>query len=89
MPTLFEKSPRIAFGAALFAAALSQSAAVSAASACKGLVQDACVADSQCAWINGYVRKDGRTVASHCKLKPARGDADRAAVDAVKLGQAR
>lgn len=54
----------------LFAAGLAGYAfTATAASHCKGMPQNACSADSQCAWVEGYQRKDGRAVSSHCKLK--------------------
>ncbi len=39
-----------------------------AASACKGISENACSAAEQCIWVKGYTRKDGRAVSSHCKL---------------------
>ena len=46
-----------------------------AASPCKGMAQPVCQADAQCAWVDGYTRKDGRAVASHCKRKPVKQSA--------------
>ena len=60
-----------------------------AASECKGVQQDACVAMAECAWVEGYVRKDGRSVSSHCKTKPRRKSPDQAASGAVKLSHAK
>lgn len=67
--------------------------AASAASPCKGLAQDLCAADAQCAWVEGYMRKDGRSVAAHCKLKPRRPGAEQTSLapgqPAVGMQQAR
>ena len=47
-----------------------------AASECKGLAQDACVTNENCRWMDGYTRKDGIQVSSHCRLsKPRKKDA--------------
>jgi len=43
----------------------------SAASACKGLENSACNASSNCNWVAGYERKDGRTVKPFCRTKPS------------------
>ena len=51
-----------------------------AASPCKGMAQDACASDAQCAWIDSYTRKDGRTVAAHCKLKPRKAGMEQASL---------
>ena len=40
-----------------------------AASACKGLDNSACSNNSSCGWIEGYQRKDGRSVKSFCRTK--------------------
>jgi hypothetical protein len=42
---------------------------VSAASACKGLDNSACGSKSSCGWVEGYQRKDGRSVKSFCRSK--------------------
>lgn len=43
----------------------------SAASACKGLENNACASNNACSWVEGYQRKDGRQVKSFCRAKPA------------------
>ena len=43
----------------------------SAASACKGLANSACSNSASCGWVEGYQRKDGRSVKSFCRAKPA------------------
>ena len=48
---------------------------VGAANQCKGKAEQACAADSGCAWVDSYTRKDGRTVSSHCKRRPQRSSA--------------
>jgi len=40
---------------------------VLAESACKGLEQRQCEGKSDCTWVDGYTRKDGVKVSSHCK----------------------
>ncbi|MCP5437223.1 MAG: hypothetical protein R3E46_02825 [Sedimenticolaceae bacterium] len=85
MSVNFTRISFVPFHAALLAAALIVPSAASAASPCKGLQADACSADAQCTWVNGYVRKDGRSVASHCKLKPSANDSAMLDDDALKL----
>jgi len=46
---------------------LLMSQGASAASACKGLDNAACDDAAACGWVNGYERKDGRTVKSFCR----------------------
>lgn len=45
-----------------------------AESACKGLEQALCEGKADCAWVNGYTRKDGVQVSGHCKSKGKRAD---------------
>jgi len=40
-----------------------------AESACKGLSKSACGANSACAYVSGYARKDGTKVSAHCRVK--------------------
>jgi len=42
---------------------------VTAASVCKGLDNSACNDNAACGWVEGYERKDGRTVRSFCRTK--------------------
>lgn len=42
-----------------------------AASVCKGLEQNLCGENSQCRWIVGYKRSDGRDVRGYCRVMPA------------------
>ena len=51
--------------AALFATVFSGQ--LLAESACKGLDQRQCGGKSDCTWVDGYTRKDGVKVSSHCK----------------------
>lgn len=51
---------------------------VFSASQCKGLSEDSCLSDNSCRWVNGYVRKDGREVSSHCRLGRANKQAAKA-----------
>ncbi len=48
---------------------LGATAQVSAASDCKGLENSACQGATSCSWVEGYERKDGRTVKSFCRTK--------------------
>ena len=48
--------------------------AISAPSVCKGLDEAACAAQAECRWMDGYTRKDGVQVSSHCR-KGAKKDA--------------
>ncbi|MBK1641030.1 hypothetical protein CKO12_03880 [Chromatium okenii] len=41
-----------------------------AASACKGLDETACAANTECRWQAGYARKDGAQIAAHCRAVP-------------------
>jgi hypothetical protein len=59
------------------------------ASQCKGLVEASCAEQVSCQWIDGYVRKDGRSVSSHCKTRPGKKAASPIDVEAPKLGQVR
>ena len=36
-------------------------------SPCKGLEESACEAKDACRWVEGYTRKDGVKVSSHCR----------------------
>jgi len=75
---------------ALIAAGLMlASSLVSAASQCKGMQENACMSDGECVWVQGYTRKDGRSVSSHCKLKGGRKTQPSAQADGVKLSKAR
>ena len=55
----------VALGTAL---ALS-SGPINAASQCKGLENSACRANTSCSWVEGYKRKDGKSVNSFCRAK--------------------
>ena len=37
------------------------------AASCKGMSKSACSASSSCNWVDGYKRKDGVKVSSHCR----------------------
>ncbi len=52
------------------AASLLASNPTVAASACKGLENSACNTNASCGWVEGYQRKDGRSVKSFCRAKP-------------------
>lgn len=71
---------------AILTATLFSSLAAIAASQCKGLSEASCAADVQCLWVDGYQRKDGRSVAAHCKSKPAR-NTDKVSLAEPKVGK--
>jgi hypothetical protein len=77
-------TPRLIMLAGFFLA----TGSASAASQCKGQLEAACLADGACVWVNGYTRKDGRSVASYCKLKGGKPGSPEAKADAVRLGRA-
>lgn len=85
----FIKTSLRCFQVTLFAGMALASTTAFSASQCKGVQQDACAAKAECAWVNGYVRKDGRSVASHCKTKARKKSADQAASGTVKLSHAK
>jgi hypothetical protein len=80
--------PRIRFHAAFLAGLVLVAPTVMAASQCKGVSQDACAASAECTWVEGYTRKDGRTVSSHCKLRSGKKAAKAAESGSPKLGSA-
>ncbi len=61
-------------------------ATASAVSACKGMQQDACATKAECLWVDGYTRKDGRSVSAHCKTRSGGRSAGQADPGKVKLG---
>lgn len=42
------------------------------ANSCKSLDQPVCESNSQCTWVQGYERSDGRKVASYCRNAPSK-----------------
>lgn len=40
---------------------------VHAASECKGLPQAECEAKTECKWVEGYTRQDGKEVSGYCR----------------------
>lgn len=77
------------FYVAAFVVAVLSPVTVSAASACKGIQQDACAAKGECLWVDGYVRKDGRSVTAHCKTRSRGRSAGQSDSGSVKLGHAK
>jgi hypothetical protein len=61
--------PRLIASCLLLVGVAAHASVAGAASHCKGMAESACSSDSQCTWVDGYQRKDGRKVSSHCKLK--------------------
>lgn len=44
---------------------------------CKGLDTEMCEMHDHCRWINGYERKDGKTVEDYCRTKNKKHSADK------------
>ena len=61
------------------------SSPVQAASACKGLDTKACGTSTSCSWVNGYERKDGRSVSSFCRAKASAKSSAKEIKPAIKL----
>lgn len=61
--------------------------AVAAASQCKALPQAGCAAAADCVWVESYRRKDGRSVAGHCKARPGKKAKPQAAAGTLRLGK--
>ncbi|TGK11509.1 hypothetical protein EHO60_04170 [Leptospira fletcheri] len=47
---------------------------LSAESKCHGLSKGQCEADSDCTWVSGYQKKDGKNVEAYCRAKPGKGE---------------
>ena len=60
------------------------SSPVQAVSACKGLDTKACGTATSCSWVNGYERKDGRSVSSFCRAKSSAKSSAKVAEPATK-----
>ncbi len=73
---------------ALFCALSVNASVVAAASQCKGMAQSACSSEAACRWVDGYTRKDGRSVSAHCRLNGGRKAGDEASAGGVKLSAA-
>lgn len=52
---------------------------LSAESKCHGLSKGQCEADSDCTWVSGYQKKDGKNVEAYCRAKPGKGDGEHSA----------
>lgn len=85
----FHPTPRFAYRLVLLAGALSLTTASTAASPCKGKQADACAAAEQCVWVDSYERRDGRSVASHCKTRRGMKRPAQADLDSLKLSRNR
>ncbi|MDH3702263.1 MAG: hypothetical protein OEU46_13195 [Alphaproteobacteria bacterium] len=70
----------LAFGVG---AILSQTAPVSAQSACKGLAKGKCTSNSSCSWVGGYQTKAGKAVKSYCR-STSKGAAKKSGAAKVK-----
>ena len=81
--------PRIRLQVAILAGFAFAAPSGMAASQCKGMTQDACAVAAECISVEGYTRKDGRSVGSHCKIRSGKKAAAVAGGDSPKLGSAR
>jgi len=72
MKLLLKSFPRTALLTSILAFSVTASGSAIAASQCKGLDNAACDAGSQCSWVEGYERKDGRKVNAFCRTKAKR-----------------
>lgn len=59
----------VVVGASVMIGLVLASSPVHAASACKGLDNNACGTSTSCTWVKGYERKDGRSVSAFCRAK--------------------
>lgn len=75
-------------GTALAVGVLLSAPSAFAASQCKGLIENACANDAACSWVEGYTRKDGRTVSSHCRTKRNSETAKKSDGDSLQLSKA-
>ena len=55
----------------LILSTLAMATPANAASQCKGLILEECQQIATCGWVDGYERKDGRTVKSFCRTSRA------------------
>lgn len=77
-------TPHIAALATALGLVLGSPGVTLAESACKGLSEQVCAANTACIWASGYTRKDGVTVAAYCRAKGASQGAESPAVQAPK-----
>lgn len=82
----YSHSIRMSVLAATAAVVLSMNTA-GAASQCKGLVENVCSADTQCTWVDGYMRKDGRAVSAHCRKAPRSSASTKKVLEPTRKGQ--
>jgi hypothetical protein len=54
---------------AMTAAVAFTSSGAAFAAECKGMEKAACERQESCSWVDGYTRKDGVKVSSHCRKK--------------------
>ena len=54
---------------AVTAAVAFTSSSAAFAAECKGMEKAACERQESCSWLDGYTRKDGVKVSSHCRKK--------------------
>lgn len=55
-----------------------------AESQCKGMEKGACERKTDCTWVDGYKRKDGKTVSSYCRSVSKTPKADKKTEDKKK-----
>lgn len=67
---MFSKKTIITLGAIVTSTALGLAVTpLFAESDCKGLEEGQCEDKTSCTWVDGYTRKDGAKVSSHCRTK--------------------
>jgi len=57
------------FVGVLFGLSVVSGVSSAAVKSCKGMDSSACKADLACSWVAAYKRKDGISVAAHCRTK--------------------
>ena len=87
-PTLVSNTSTIRKPVLLLALAglLSVSQVSFAASACKGMQQDACSSNNSCSWINSYTTKKGKTINAYCRNK-SKSNKSKAVPDSSSAGK--
>jgi len=78
---------RLCASIVLFCAGQLVASVASAASQCNTLPQSNCATMADCVWVDSYQRKDGRSVAGHCKGRPRKKATPQAASGQVRLGK--
>jgi len=67
--TVSRRSTRFLAALAVTTAVVLASQSTAFAAECKGMEKAACEGQASCSWVDGYTRKDGVKVSSHCRKK--------------------